>query len=216
MSKAIRDSPATIGFLAIVWSLYVVRLIVESRFGQEAVTAVFVIQYTDLASVWTWITAPFGHANFAHLVVNSVVALYVVPEAERTFGFKLTSAGLLLGGAMTAVIGTVLVVVVRSPFLADAATASGMGSSMGLFVLVGMILERYRSYPVPFRGVRRLGMRNSTFFVLLLLASVFGVGFDIWRKLTGFDFPGLGHHYHSIGLLVGWAVGLLVRDGRAI
>ncbi|WP_226007897.1 rhomboid family intramembrane serine protease [Natrinema salinisoli] len=215
MTKPLRESPATIGFLTLVWSLYGIRLLVESRVGHGVASSVFVVQYTNLEYVWTWFTAPFGHVNVVHLLVNSLLALYIIPESERTFGFKTTGVGFVLGGAMTAVLGTVFVGMVRSPFL-TAVSASGMGSSMGLFVLLGMILERYRSYRVPIRGIRRLRIRNSTYFVVLLLVSLFGVGFDIWREVTEFSFPGLGHGYHVVGLLIGWAFSRLLDGSYAI
>lgn len=97
-----------------------------------------------------------------------------------------------------------LVAIVREPFLADAGGVAGIGSSMGLFVLVGMVLERYRSASTAIRGLDRFGIRNRTVFATLLAASLLGVAFDVWRELAGLPIPGLGHHYHVVGLLVGW------------
>lgn len=46
--QRIRRSPATVAFLAVVWSLFLLRSIAESRFGEEAAAAVFVVRYIRL------------------------------------------------------------------------------------------------------------------------------------------------------------------------
>lgn len=98
MRSRIRDSPATIAFLVTVWTAYLLRSTVTALYGGDVAGSVFVVQYSGLERVWTWFLAPVGHSNLAHLLVNCVIAVYVIPEAERAFGFAATSAGFLLGG----------------------------------------------------------------------------------------------------------------------
>ncbi|ELZ06231.1 rhomboid family protein [Natrialba chahannaoensis JCM 10990] len=211
MWRTLRRSPATVAFLVIAWSLYAGRLVVTHQFGQEAAHSLFVVRDTHLQYVWTWLTAPFGHGNVVHLVVNSLFAASIGPTAERTFGSKLTSVGFLVSGLLAASLGTVLVVAVRNPFLSDPVTAAALGSSMGLFGLVGMVCERYRSHVVPLPGLQRAGVRNQTFFWLLLGVSVLGMLVDLWTSMADVSVPGLGHHFHLVGLLVGWVLSREVR-----
>lgn len=196
-------SRVTVLFLVIVWLFYGVTLGVESIYGEEAAVSLFVVHFSQLEYVWTWITAPLGHSNLPHLLFNSILALYIIPPVERDLGPSKTSIVYLIGGAVCAVVGTVLVVFARMPFLTDATDAGGIGSSIGLFVLVGLSLRYYWSYQNPVLAGIGISIKNSTLFSMLFVGSLGGVVFDIWRMSVGFSFPGLGHHYHAVGLILG-------------
>lgn len=85
-----------------------------------------------------------------------------------------------------------------------------MGTSMGLFVLLWMLLTRYWTYQVSTRGLRQMELQNATLFSLLLFVSLVGVVFDVWRISTGFPAPRLGHAYHVVGLTVGLVIEKLI------
>lgn len=201
--RTLRRSRVTVLFLVIFWLFYGLRLIVESIYGDEVALSLFVIHFSHLEFVWTWITAPFGHGNLAHLLFNSILALYIIPPVERNLGPTQTSLAYILGGAVCAVIGTLLVVFVRLPFLPTATEAGGIGSSIGLFVLLGLTLRHYWSHKNPPLAEFGINVKNSTLFVVLLIGSLGGIVFDIWRISAEFSFPGLGHHYHAVGLVLG-------------
>jgi membrane associated rhomboid family serine protease len=179
MKRIFQKSPLTLLFLIVIWMVYATRIVIESQFGWLTVESIFVVKYANLTYVWTWFTAPFGHVNLAHLIFNSIFALYIIPETEQTFGRKLVVASFVLGGALTALFGTVLMAGVRYPFLTEWASASGMGTSMGLFVLLGMLLARYWTNQTTTRGLRRLELQNATLFLLFLAVSIAGVAFDV-------------------------------------
>ncbi|AFZ74296.1 rhomboid family intramembrane serine protease [Natronobacterium gregoryi] len=203
MSRTLQRSRVTVLFLVIVWLFYGLRLGVESIYGEEFVLSLFVVRFSHLEYVWTWVTAPLGHGNFAHLLFNSMLALYLIPPVERALGPAKTSVAYIVGGALCAVIGTVLVVLVRVPFLSDATATGGLGSSIGLFVLWGLSLRHYWSHRNPPLAESGIIVKNSTLFGILLVISLGGIAFDIWRKSAGVPFPGLGHHYHAVGLVLG-------------
>ncbi|ADD07683.1 Rhomboid family protein (plasmid) [Natrialba magadii ATCC 43099] len=203
MIGVLRRSQATVLFLVTVWVLYGLRLGIESLYGKEIALSLFAVHFSHLEYVWTWVTAPLGHGNLAHLLFNSWLALFIIPPVERVLGTTKTGVAYIVGGALCAIIGTVLVVFVRLPFLPDATTSGGIGSSIGLFVLLGLSLRHYWSYQNPPLAESGIDMKNSTFFSILLVISLGGVVFDIWRKSVGLAFPGLGHHYHAVGLVLG-------------
>lgn len=201
--RTLQQSRATVLFLVIVWLFYGARLGVESIYGEEVVFSLFVVQFSDLEYIWTWITAPLGHGNLAHLLLNSMLALYIIPPVERDLGTVKTSTVYLLGGAACAVTGTVLITFVRMPFLSDVTDIGGLGSSIGLFVLLGLSLRRYWSSQNPLLAEIGISIKNSTLFGILLIGSFVGIVFDIWRISIELSFPGLGHHYHVVGLILG-------------
>lgn len=214
MRTVLRCSRATVLFLVTVWCFYGLRLGVESLYGEQAALSLFVIRFSHLEYVWTWMTAPLGHTNLAHLIANSIFALYIIPPVERVLGPVKTVLLYLASGALCAVVGTVLVVFVRMPFLADVTATGGIGSSIGLFVLLGLSLHQYWSSQNPPLAQNGIEIKNSTFFGVLLALSLGGVVFDIWRKSVEFSFPGLGHHYHAVGLVLGAAVSMVLSTQR--
>lgn len=201
--KPLRRYRVTALFLVTVWLLYAVRLSVEFIYDEELALSLFTVHFSNLEYVWTWITAPLGHGNLAHLIFNTMLALYIIPPIERDFGPTKTTVIYIIGGATCAVIGTVLVVFVRMPFLSNATDVGGVGSSIGLFVLLGLTLRQYWSHQNPPFADIGINIENSTLFAVLLIGSVGGIVFDIWRIWAGFPFPGLGHHYHAVGLVLG-------------
>lgn len=206
MIATLRQSQVTVLFLVIVWLFFGLRLGIESIYGEEAVLALFVVRFSHVEYAWTWVTAPLGHGNLTHLLFNSMLALFIIPPVERELGRNKTGVAYIVGGALCAVIGTVLVAFVRLPFLTDATDVGGIGSSIGLFVLLGITLRQYWSYQSPLLARTGIALRNATLFGVLFVGSLGGIVFDIWRQSVEFSFPGLGHHYHAVGLLIGAAI----------
>lgn len=207
-----RTYPATVGFLGVTWLLFGVQLAVQSRFGDDVTVSLFVVRYTHLEYVWTWFTAPLGHVGPLHIVLNSWAATILGPVLEDSFGTKRSVLAFSIGGAVTAVVGTVCMVLVRVPFRADAASgAAGIGSSIGLFVLLGMLLARYPDY-----SPSRLPIENSTFFGLLLAIHVAGIALDVWTLRLEAAIPYANAlYYHVVGLLVGGLWSRFSRSGAA-
>lgn len=209
--KRVETTPVTFAFIGLFWLFYLLQVAVRLYYGPDLAKMLFYVQYNHLNYVWTWVTATLGHVGLIHLIFNTFIALWVGRWAEWTVGKRRYLGVFFIGGAITAVVGTIVGGTVSGHLLADLGFAtetmsfplgmdSAAGSSMGWFPILGMMFAKR---PNGLTSIAGFQPRRWIVFVVLFALSVVGTLVDVWA----FRVP-IGHSYHMVGLVVGGLYGL--------
>ncbi|ELZ80250.1 rhomboid family protein [Haloferax elongans ATCC BAA-1513] len=206
--------PATATLVGLFWIVHLLKVGVSQFYGSEMALTLFYVRFVHLDYVWTWVTATVGHVNLLHLVVNTYFAFLIGGWAESTVRTRRYLGVFLIGGALTALLGTIVTaaangyLIVEFTPIADVSTSSvnviAAGSSMGWFAVLGMLLAldlNGRVYLWKFKP------RRWVWFVALFVLSLAGTVSDAW--LLGVT---IGHPYHMVGLVLGGLYGLFVAS----
>ncbi len=162
--------------------------------------AIFVLTPEHPEYVWTWVTSVFAHGGFFHIVFNSIVIYFFGRIVEQYVGSRDYSL-LFLASGIVAGLGQIAIITLQTSNLATApgvVGASGAGLAlMGVLTILnpGMRVLLYFVVPVPI-WVLTLGYAGI---------SVLGLA----NPVSG---GGVADGAHLIGLLIGLAYGLYVKD----
>jgi membrane associated rhomboid family serine protease len=209
--ERVEATPVTFALIGLFWFFYLLQVTVRLYYGPDLAKMLFYVQYNHLSYVWTWVTATLGHVGLIHLILNTLAAFWLGRWAEWTVGKRRYLAVFFIGGAITAVIGTIVGGSVSGHILADFGftTETGFfpqgvyfatGSSMGWFPILGMMFAKRPHGRTSIAGFQP---RRWIVFVILFVLSVVGTLVDVWV----FRAP-IGHPYHLVGLVVGGLYGL--------
>lgn len=155
-----------------------------------------VLALTRSAEPWRAVTALTLHADLAHLLLNALAAMFLLPLACEFWG---TGAGLwltLLAGAL----GNLAEAVLGGPTIS-------VGASTALFAALGVaggtrLLRRGTSAAEAFRAI----------VAVLVMFAMFGLGGEV-RDPLQMMFPGTASHSHVdvlahvLGLVFGFLLG---------
>lgn len=215
LPERVASIPVTIALIVTFWIFYLMQVAVRQYYGADLAMALFYIRYDYLGYVWTWVTATFSHVSVMHLAINSYFAFYLGGWVERTVGKRRYLGVFIVGGAITAVGGTILFGNVSGHLLADLGLITGSqfhstgimgaaGSSKGWFTVFGMMLAIDPTEQIYVAGFRP---RRWVVFVIAFVLSVAGILLNVWIFA-----PTIGHSYHLVGLVVGGMYGLVLSD----
>jgi membrane associated rhomboid family serine protease len=134
---------------------------------------------------WRLITFGFLHGTFTHILLNTVLLLWVGPVVERRAG-----AVWLLFIFLSASVASGIGILVKHQLWPS--EGASVGASGGLFALLGAALV------LVFRLPSQSPMVRSSLIVVLVVGLTYSV------------FPGISMSGHIIGLVVGTALALLI------
>lgn len=205
--------PVTTALIGIFWLFYLFQIVALIFTTPEIMASLFYVRYSHLEYVWTWFTAPFGHGNIAHLLFNTAIAFWVGSWAESEVTTRNYLSAFIIGGAITAVLGTLVSIVTPNHLFIDLGLLTrpepnpptiygGIGSSMGWFCVLGMM---FALRPTGKTSFLIYYPQRWVGFAILFVVSLLGTVTDI----SVFGLP-IGHPFHLVGLVVGGIYGILI------
>lgn len=213
LRRFVKTTPATAVLVGGFVLLYIAQRVVLEMYGPEPTMTLFYIRSGHLEYLWTWLAAPLGHLSVAHLVFNSAWGAYLGRWVEQTVGSRRYLVVFLGGGALTAVIGTIVAASTSGRLLVDLGLTAhppsspqtadlwgAAGSSMGWFTVLGLMLGLAPTERILVFGAYP---RRWLVFSLVFCISLLGTLVDV--SVFG---PNIGHPYHLVGVTVGAAIGL--------
>jgi len=188
---------ATFVFLALMWGWFFIEIgvfpLLVAPTGSAAWQSVFLLTTQHPLYVWTWVTAIFSHAGFAHIVINSIVLYFFGPIVERRIGTRAFVA-LFLGAGIVA-------------GLAQIGTAMAMGTPSAVLGASGAIMAI-----LGVLTVLNPHLRVYLYFVLPLPLWLLTIGFAAYSVFVVLG-GGIGAgHVANLAHLTGLGIGLLYGE----
>ncbi|MFB6085424.1 MAG: rhomboid family intramembrane serine protease [Halodesulfurarchaeum sp.] len=182
-------------FLAIIWLVYPVELLVLTFSGTELFTSIFTLNMGNILYVYPWFTSIFSHSpyGFMHVLFNSIVLYFFGPLVERKVGSK-TFAILFVTSGVVAGLAQVLVSAAMGGAAPILGASGAIMALMGVLTVLNPNLRIYIYFIIPMP----LWMATSLFAAYsVFMSSLGGVGAGGVAQLA--HLAGLG-----IGLLYGF------------
>lgn len=170
-----------LGYLVIIWGVHIINVVV---FG-GSLTA-FGIHPLDLSSLWGILTSPLLHANFSHLLSNSVpgaVFAFLIGHSGHRVFWEVTLITGVVGGLGTWLLGGV--------------GTNHIGASGLVYGWLAYLLVR--------------GIFNRS-FSQIVLGAVLGFIYSglVWGVLPGT--PGVSWQAHLFGAIGGVLAGMIITS----
>ena len=218
LTNYLATRPITTILVGIFWLFYLFQIATLVFTTPEVMASLFYVRYSHLEYIWTWFTAPFGHGNIAHLLFNTAIAFWVGSWAESTVTTRNYLSAFIIGGAITAVLGTLVSVVTPNHLLVDLGLLAGpepssptiyggIGSSMGWFCVLGMM---FALRPTAQTSFLVYYPQRWVGFTILFTVSLLGT----LTNISVFSLP-IGHPFHLVGLVIGGVYGILLAHQPA-
>lgn len=169
------------GYVVVIWAVHLVNLLV---FGGRLIF--FGIHPLDVSSLWHIFTSPLLHANFEHLISNTVpgvVFSFLIGMSRARVWWEVTAIVVIVGGLGVWLLGGV--------------GTNHIGASGLVYGWLGYLL------------VRGLFNRN---FVQIIVGVILGVMYSglVWGVLPGV--PGVSWQAHLFGAVGGVAAGMFITS----
>lgn len=170
-----------IGYIVVIWIVHLVNVFVTG-----GLLTAFGIHPLDLSSIWGIFTAPLLHADFSHLISNTVpgaVFAFLIGMSGKRVFWEVTAFVVVVGG-----IGT---------FLFGGIGTNHIGASGLVYGWLGYLLIR--------------GIFNRS-FSQILVGVILGFAYSglVWGVLP--TTPGVSWQAHLFGALGGLGAGVMITS----
>lgn len=170
-----------VGYVVVIWAVHLVNLLL---FGGQLVF--FGVHPLDVSSIWHVFTSPLLHANFEHLLSNTVpgaVFSFLIGMSRARVWWEVTAFVVLIGGAGTWLLGGV--------------GTNHIGASGLVYGWLAYLLVR--------------GLFNRSIMQIMLGVGL-GLAYSglVWGVLPGV--PGVSWQAHLFGALGGVMAGMLITS----
>lgn len=170
-----------LGYVVTIWAVFLVNMFV---FG--GALNYFGIHPLDLASVWHILTSPLLHANFSHLIANTVpgaVFIFLIGFSGKKAFWEVTGISLLVSGVGTWLFGGI--------------GTNHIGASGLIYGWLAYLIVR--------------GIFNRSFGqVIVGIVLAFAYGGLIWGVLPGTE--GVSWQGHLFGAIGGMLAGAVITS----
>jgi len=189
-------------FLALMWFTFVAELLVLEFASTpwQTFDALFVLQSSHLARVWTWITSIFSHNpnGFFHIFVNSLVLYFFGPVVERRVGSKKFGALFLVAGVAAGLAQVGTAAAMGGPASGVLGASGAIAAILGVLTILNPNLRIYLWFVIP---------------MPLWVATALFAGYSILvGSVGGIGAGGVAQVAHLAGLAVGLAYGYYLKQ----
>ncbi len=182
-------------FLAIIWLVFPLELVVYFLLGPEYFYGLFTLNPENIVFVYPWVTSMFSHSpvGFFHILFNSIVLYFFGPLVERKVGTK-NFAVLFLGSGIIAGLAQVAAGMIAGGASPILGASGAIMALMGVLTVLNPNLRIYIYFILPMP----LWVATGLFAVYsVFMSTAGGIGAGGVAQLA--HLTGL-----AIGLLYGW------------